>query len=190
MSDQNPDFIIDDVDLSSVAGWDGNTGPTLPPGEYHVRVDNVELETNNKGSRSIKMYLTVLNEGDFTGHELWHWLKLPAPGDKEGVRKRLAHVVRDVLGVPLLSTGGFEAKHMLGREMIVTVSHEESTSFDTVNNIETKKVRTRVQGERPVHGAEAAPAPAPAPAPAAAPAAPAGAKAAPPRRPAAAPPRR
>lgn len=187
MSDQMPDFIIDDVDLNGVAGWDGSKGPTLPAGEYHVRVDNVEMESREKG-RSLKFILTVLNEGDFNGHELWHWLKIPGAGDKEGVKRRLAHVVRDVLGVPLLPTGGFEAKHLLGREMLVAVSHEEYTDFDAVNNIETKKTRTRVQGERAIEGQ--APVATPAPAPAAAP--PAGAKpaAAPARRPAAAPPRR
>lgn len=184
------DFIIDDVDISSVAGWDGNSGPQVGPGDYHVRVVGVELEPSKKDNgRSIKMFLEIQNEGDFCGQQIWHWLKIPTAADKDGVKKRLAHVVRDVLGVPLLPTGGFEAKHLIDREMIVTVTHEEQTSFDAVNNVETKKVRTRVQGERPVEGT-ATPAPAAAPPTPPANAKPAGAPATAARRPAAAPPGR
>jgi hypothetical protein len=189
MSEQQ-DYIIDDVDLSdpNLKGWDGIAGPVLPIGEYEVEVVAVDVETTKKGDgRNLVMTHAVKTEGDWYDQEVKQWLKIAGPNDKLGVKKRMAHVVRDVLGVPLLPGGGFETKHLIGRRMIINIIHDQliKIDFDPVTNQELKKpvINSKIQGERAVVGGGPAPAALPSNArPAAAPASQAA------RRPASAPP--
>lgn len=191
----NPSFIIDDIDVSdpNVKGWDGSKGPQLPAGEYTFEVVGADIEPTSKGDgRQIVLDLMVIDEGDYKESVVKQWITLPSSGHKDGgkgARKRVVHIVRDVLNLPLLPNGGFEGKDLIGRQMVANVSHETSKTTEynpaTNSNDVTEKVRMVISQERPVAGAAPQATPAAA---AAQPARPANAAAAAPRRPAAAPP--
>lgn len=193
MSEQSPDFVIDDIDVvfdPSTKGWNGETGPMIPAGDYEVEIIDAEVAATKKGDgRNLVLSLAVRTEGEHYDTELKQWLKIPSPGDKKGVAMRFAHVVRDVLGVQQTPGVGLQRDQLIGRRMIigVTVSQETKTEFNTVTNEDETKIttRTNIQNERAVEGAEV-PAPKTQTAPAGAQAAKPGA--APAKRPAAAPP--
>lgn len=191
----NPDFIIDDINLADgTPGWDGSKGPSLAAGDYEVVVIGAAVEPTNNGSgRQLVLDLQVTSEGDFAGAACKHWITLPSANHKDGgagAKKRVAHVVRDVLGAPLLPNGGFEGRALIGRGMTINVNHEVSstTAFDPASNanVTTEKTRMVISQERPLAGAAPVATPAPA---AQQQARPAGAQpASPPRRPPAAAP--
>lgn len=164
---KNTDFVMDEIDLSdpNLKGWDGVGGPLLPAGEYEVEILNLAMEGNKAGNgRNIVLELAVVTEGEHFDAKLKHWISMPSESHKDkgaAARKRVAHVFRDVLGLPLLPGGGFESKHAVGRRMIINVVTQTSKEYDAASNSEQTKVSTRIQGERPVEGAQVTQAPPP-----------------------------
>jgi hypothetical protein len=191
MSDdkQSEDFILDDIDQvfdPATRGWNGEMGPMVPAGDYTVEIIDAAVKPTKKGDgRNLVLTLAVKDEGEYYDTELMQWLKIPGPGDKKGVAMRMAHVVRDVLGVQQTPGVGLQRDALIGRRMLITVTVAEGTKteFDPVTNEDVikKTVQTSIQNERPVEGGQAPTQ--------VAPTAPAGAKAAvAAKRPAAAPP--
>lgn len=164
-----PDFIIDDVDLADpeLKGWDGVGGASLPPGEYLVEIIGASLDANQKGDgRSLTLDLQVKSEGEHYDATCKHWITMPSASHKDkgvGAKKRLAHVVRDTLGVALHpQTGGFAGADLIGRRMLISVRHETSTTYDAATNQEVTKTRMRIEAERPDPAAVVPTQPAPA----------------------------
>jgi len=194
----DPDFIVDDIDISdpeATPGWDGVQGPQLPAGDYEVEVIGAAMKDTKTGDgRQLVLDLQVKQEGEQYDAKFKHWITMPSSSHKDGgmgAKKRIAHVVRDTLEAPLHpQTGGFAGKDLIGRRMVVTITHSASTFFDAATNQDVTKTRMNIQAERKV-GDVTAPAdakPAPTKPAAAQPAAKPGAQPAAARRPAASPP--
>jgi len=161
MSENNnsdPDFVVDDMDLSDpeIKGWDGVAGPSLPAGDYEVEIVGAAIEATTKGGRQLVLDLRVANEGEYFDATCKHWVTFPHSSHKDGGKgalKRVVHVVRDTLDVPLLPGGGFEGSALIGRRMIINVALETTTTYDAASNQDITKVRMRISNERPVAGA-------------------------------------
>jgi hypothetical protein len=183
------DVVVDDFNLfdEGLRGWNGESGPIVPAGDYEVEVIEAGIGSTKDGKgRNLELTHKVVG-GEHDGTELKQWLKLPGPSDKKGVAMRLAHVVRDVLGVqPIPGTTSWQPSQLVGCRMIIEVATEEqkTVEVDSITNEEkvTIKSRTSIKNER-----AAAPS-APAAAPSAPPASKAAVQATPTRKPAAAPP--
>jgi hypothetical protein len=155
-NEETPDFIIEDVNLAdeNLKGWNGEFGPQLAPGDYEVEVVKAVVETNKaQTGRNLVLDLKVVTEGEFKDQTVKQWLGLPTAESKQGVARRLAHVVRDVLQVPLLPNGGFQTSALIGRHMLITATVEQQKDFDPVRSQEVMRERTRIQNERPIENA-------------------------------------
>ena len=186
--------VFDGFDLAdeNLQGWDGEGGgpPEIPPGEYTLEVKHVEVTDTNAGDgKNFVVTYAVADEGPYADKEFKQWYLFNGKNVKEGHRRRIAHVMRDCLRVPINGQGGFETKDLLGLRMSALLGHESYTKHNPLTQQAKEYVNITVSGERPLEGAvAAAPAPTPNKATAAAPKAPARPPAAPPRAPASRPP--
>lgn len=156
MSNETEDFVVDDINLADpeIKGWDGSMGPQLPAGEYLVTVVEAKVESNKaQDGRNLVLTLQVDTEGDYYGQTVKNWLPLQGKDGKTAYLKRLAHVIRDVLGVPLLPSGGFQTSATIGRQMYINVTIEQQKEFDPTRSQEVVRERMRIQGERPAQQA-------------------------------------
>lgn len=191
MSDDFQNVVFDGFDLGdeNLQGWDGEGGgpPEIPPGEYTLEVKHIEVADTNAGDgKNFILTYAIADEGPYLGKEFKQWMLYAGKNVKEGHRRRIAHVFRDCLRVPLNGQGGFATQDALGLRLSAMLGHETYSKVNPLTQQTKEYVNITVNGERPVGDAPAAAAKPVAPAKAP-PAAPARAPAAPPRAPAARP---
>lgn len=194
-SNGNEDFVFDSFDLNDekLVGWDGTGGgpPEIAPGEHMFEfVSAKSVPTKNGDGRNIECEVKVVG-GEYDGKAVRQWYHYASDkGLKEGSKKRIAHVFRDVLGI-MNAQGGFEGKDIIGKRMYATVAWTTSKKYNAEQGTEKEytnidlSCERRVEDEQQAAGAATTNAP-PTRAASAPPARPPARPAAPPARPAAA----
>lgn len=168
MSDENNEsFVIDSFDMrdETLKGWDGEGGgpPEVPPDEYLLECDSVTSKTTKAGDGKNIIVDWRIVGGDYDGKTFKQWYYYTGERLKMGHKRRIAHVFRDALGVPMTDQGHWDVKDALGRRMYGTVSHESSESYDPVTQAKKTFINIKLSSERPAEDQPQAAAPPPPP---------------------------
>lgn len=129
----------------TIRPWDGNSGPSLPDGEYLFQIVEARADLSRAGAPVIFTRFKVV-DGEYAGTDFQK--RYVVKSDKEAAVGRTLHFLR-VAGVEKNSQGGYDLNQLLDKQIYGTIQRRERPMINQQTGESETRTMSDLINERP-----------------------------------------